>query len=98
MNNLILLVSFKLKENTRDYFLEEMYSSGVYTKINAEEGCLRYNYFTDPLNKDNVLLVEEWTEEKYQIQHLSTPHMVNEYKAIKEKYVLETKLEKSIKQ
>lgn len=97
MNHLQLLVTFKLKPDTRSAFLEDMYSSGIYDKINGEEGCVRYNYFLDALDRDTLLLVEEWTDEKYQIVHLSAPHMAD-YKVIKDKYVLETKLEKAIKQ
>ena len=45
-------------------FVEEMVSSGLVDKIRAEEGNLRYNYFFPMDDKETVLLIDSWEDQK----------------------------------
>lgn len=93
MSHLLLLVTYQTKPGVREDFLNEVRASGVLAQIHAEDGCIRYDYYLDVQNPDQILLVEEWETEEKQQKHLQAPHM-NQFKEIKGKYVLETTLEK----
>ena len=93
MARLILLVKYKTKAGTREKFVSEVSSSGVLQKIREEDGSLSYQYYYDAEDPDTLLLVEEWQSEEQQKIHMQTAHM-NVLKGIKEKYVLETSVQK----
>ena len=58
----------------------------------AEAGCLQYDYFRGVDDPDVVLLAELWESREAQQVHLKQPHM-QALPALKEQYILETKLE-----
>lgn len=93
MGKLTLLVKYKTKHDAREKFVNEVISSEILKKISEEEGFISYNYFYDAFESDNLLLVEEWESEEKQQEHLKTEHMM-ELSKIKEKYVLETNVQK----
>ena len=94
MNQLLLCVTYTIKSGMRDEFIREVLSSGVVEKIHKEKGCLGYAYYRPVLEEDSVLLVEKWDNEASQRAHLKQPHMET-LKSIKERYVVDTHLEKS---
>ncbi len=94
MNQLLLCVTYTIKSGMRDEFIREVLSSGVAEKIHKENGCLGYAYYRPVLEEDSVLLVEKWDNEASQRAHLKQPHMET-LKSIKERYVVDTHLEKS---
>ncbi len=97
MKKLVLLVTYKLKEDAHEEFLAEIYASGFPEKVREEDGCLRYEYYFDAEAPETILLVEEWESEAQQKKHLETEHMKN-FREIKEMYVEETVIEKLYKE
>lgn len=93
MKEIMLLVTYKLKPQAREYFLGEVAAAGILQKTRREDGALRYDYYISAADADTVLLVERWRSAEAQVAHLQTVHIA-ELKRIKEKYVLETVVEK----
>ena len=89
MRQLLLLVKYQMKPETRTLFVDEVISSGVLEKIKEEDGFISYDYYYDAVDPDCLLLVEEWQSQMQQQQHLQSDHM-SILKEIKEKYVLNT--------
>lgn len=88
MKEIMLLVTYKLKPHSRDNFLGEVAAAEILQKTRREEGALRYDYYISAADADTVLLVERWRSAEAQAAHIA------ELKRIKEKYVLETAVEK----
>ena len=93
MKEIMLLVTYKLKPQAREGFLVEVAAAGILQKTRREDGALRYDYYLSAADADAVLLVERWSSAEAQAAHLQTAHIA-ELKRIKEKYVLETAVEK----
>lgn len=93
MKEIMLLVTYKLKPQAREYFLGEVAAAEILQKTCREDGALRYDYYLSAADADAVLLVERWSSAEAQSAHLQTAHIA-ELKRIKEKYVLETVVEK----
>lgn len=93
MKEIMLLVTYKLKPQAREYFLGEVAAAEILQKTCREDGALRYDYYLSAADANAVLLVERWRSAEAQAAHLQTAHIA-ELKRIKEKYVLETVVEK----
>lgn len=93
MKELLLHVTYITKPSARNEFIKEVLASGVLETIRKEEGCKCYEYYCATEDENKILLVEKWENEELQSVHLKQPHM-KQLQVIKEKYVLETKLEK----
>ena len=93
MKEIMLLVTYKLKPQAREYFLGEVAAGLLQYLCRREDGALRYDYYLSAADADAVLLVERWRSAEAQSAHLQTAHIA-ELKRIKEKYVLETVVEK----
>lgn len=93
MKEIMLLLTYKLKPQAREYFLGEVAAAEILQKTCREDGALRYDYYLSAADADAVLLVERWRSAEAQAAHLQTAHIA-ELKRIKEKYVLETVVEK----
>lgn len=93
MKEIMLLVTYKLKPQAREYFLGEVAAAEILQKTCREDGALRYDYYLSAADANAVLLVERWRSAEAQAAHLQTVHIA-ELKRIKEKYVLETVVEK----
>lgn len=68
-------------------------AAGILQKTRREDGALRYDYYLSAADADAVLLVERWSSAEAQAAHLQTAHIA-ELKRIKEKYILDTVVEK----
>lgn len=76
-------------------FAEEMEQRGIADRIRAEEGNLRYEYFT-PLNDEKtVLLIDSWENQEALDIHHASP-MMAEIVALREKYDLHMSVERYI--
>ena len=89
---LTLFVTYTTKPGMRGEFVQKLAGSGLHAAVNAEDGCLKYDYYLDLQDEDKVLLVERWESKEKQQIHLTQPHMAV-MKELKPLYVLETKLE-----
>ena len=73
-------------------FAEEMEQKGIADRIRAEEGNLRYEYFTPLYDEKTVLLIDSWeSQEALDIHHASP--MMKEIAALREKYDLHMRIE-----
>ena len=86
-------VTYTMKPGKREPFLAEIASCGAQEAVRKEKGCLQYDYFLCVEDPDKLLLVEKWTSREAQQVHMTQPHMA-QIAAIKERYALETTLEK----
>lgn len=74
-------------------FAEEMVSSGTVTKIKAEEGNLKYDYFFPMEDASTVLLIDSWKNQKaIDLHHES--EMMQTILKLREKYDLHMKVER----
>lgn len=94
MKKLLLCVTYKAKHGMREEFIKEISSSGLLETIRKEDGCIEYEYCYSVLDEDKILLVEQWESEEKQQAHVMQPHM-DRLRALKEKYIYDTKLEKA---
>lgn len=76
-------------------FANEMEQSGIARRIRAEEGNLRYDYFTPFDDKETVLLIDSWKNQEALDIHHASP-MMGEIAALREKYDLHMKVERYI--
>lgn len=93
MKKLLLCVCYTARHGLREQFVDEIASSGVLEKIRSEDGCIGYEYYYAAQDEDKVLLVEQWESQEKQAVHMKQPHMEH-LKAIKEKYIVDTLVEK----
>ena len=89
---LILHVTYTAKPGMAYKFVEEL-EQGPALKVRAENGNLCYDYFFSFSNPNKILLVEKWQDEAALALHMETPQM-QEIRAIKEKYIQNSVLEK----
>lgn len=93
MERLYLRVTYILKKGLREAFLHSIDESGILSLIRAEEGCIEYSYCKPVDSADTLVLFEVWESEEAQQKHLKQPHM-EILKALKERYVEDTRLDK----
>lgn len=76
-------------------FAGEMVESGIVSRIRAEKGNLRYEYFLPMDIKDTVLLIDSWENQQAIDLHHQSP-MMAEIAKLREKYNLHMKVERFI--
>ncbi|MDO5558032.1 MAG: putative quinol monooxygenase [Oscillospiraceae bacterium] len=75
------------------HFAEEMTASGIVRDIRNEEGNLRYEYFFPMDDKETVLLIDSWTDQKaLDIHHKS--EMMKKIAELRVKYNLKMRVER----
>ncbi len=72
---LILTVSYKLKDGKRDEFIERLLNEKIAEQTQAEDGCIRYEYFMPVGKEDELFLLEVWENREKQQAHLQSGHM-----------------------
>lgn len=76
-------------------FVKEMISSGVVADIRAEDGNLRYEYFLPMDDKETVLLIDSWKDQRsLDVHHAS--NMMAKIAELREKYDLHMKVERYV--
>ncbi len=88
---IILNLYYKLKPNTKEEFLNEVYSLGIVQKTQAEKGCVAYDFFSS-YDKDCVLLIEKWADSESLDAHKEQAHLM-QLLSLKEKYGITTTVE-----
>ncbi len=68
-------------------FAEEMEKSGIASRIRAEQGNIRYQYFIPLDDPETVLLIDSWEDQKAIDAHHASP-MMKELASLREKYDL----------
>ncbi len=72
-----------------------MTSSGVADKIRAEEGNIRYEYFFPMEDKETILLIDSWKDQRSLDAHHASP-MMSKIIKLREKYDLHMKVERYV--
>ena len=93
MEYVILHVYYMCKAGQAEAFVQALKSSGLQGKVQAEDGCIQYDYHLSLEEKDVVVLLEKWSSAAALEKHLAQPHMA-EIRALKEQYVDDARLEK----
>ena len=93
MIGLLLKVTYTTRPGMREAFLEEILKKGIDQKVREEEGCLCYVYYCALQQENEVLLMEEWESEEHQKRHMEQAHM-EDLKELKNRYVLDSNIEK----
>ena len=76
-------------------FAQEMMDSGVVSRIRAEAGNLRYEYFVPLGDDDTVLLIDCWEDQAALDAHHASP-MMGAIAALREKYDLHMRVERYV--
>lgn len=76
-------------------FAEEMMSSGTVDKIRAEEGNLRYEYYSSLEDPETVLLIDSWRDQAAIDAHHATP-MMTTIAELRDKYDLHMNVERFV--
>lgn len=76
-------------------FAEEMTLSGVVKDIREESGNIRYEYFFPMEDKETVLLIDSWLDQKSLDAHHASP-MMAEIIRLREKYDLHMRVERYV--
>lgn len=92
---LLLLVKYTAKPGGGEKFVREITASGILNTVRAEDGCEGYDYYFSAESPDTMLLIEKWVSPEQQKAHLQSAHMA-ELMRIKEKYILNTAVEKAV--
>lgn len=83
------------KNGSAAAFAEEMERSGTAARIRAEDGNLRYEYFTPMNDPETVLLIDSWRDQAAIDAHHASP-MMETISKLREKYDLHMRIERYI--
>lgn len=86
-------IYYRGQDGSARKFAEEMLSSGIVDDIRAEDGNLRYEYFFPMEDKETVLLIDSWKDQRSIDLHHASP-MMAEIARLRDKYALRMKVER----
>ena len=69
---LILIAKFKTETRHRDSMLD--LAKGMLKPSNEEDGCISYEFFQSPFEKNYFVFVERWESRKALELHFKTQH------------------------
>lgn len=90
--SLVINIYYKGENGNSRKFAEEMVSSGIVDRIRKEEGNEKYEYFFPMDDKETVMLIDRWKDQKSLDVHHESP-MMKEIMKLREKYDLHMKVE-----
>ena len=93
MENVILHVYYHCQPGMSLAFVQALKTSGLQAMVQAEDGCIQYDYHISCEEDDTVVLLEKWRDAAALEKHLTQPHM-DAIRATKEQYVEEARVEK----
>ena len=76
-------------------FAEEMTRRGVVEAIRAEDGNLRYEYYSPMEDPETVLLIDQWRDQAAIDAHHASP-MMGEIAALREQFDLHMTVERFV--
>ena len=82
-------VHYFVKAGMRQAFYDAIMQSGIAAASRAEAGNEKYDYYFDPENENELLLLEIWRDAEAVRLHGETPHF-KALAALKAEYVTET--------
>ena len=93
MNSVILHVSYFCHPGKAKEFVAALKESGLQAMVQAEDGCLQYDYHLSCEKEDTVVLIEHWRDAEALSVHIAQPHMA-QIRAAKEGRVIDTRIER----
>ena len=90
---IVLNVTYKCKPEMREEFLEMIYTEGIDVACRAEDGNIKYDYYTPVDGSDDLLLIEKWLDADALAAHGKQPHYAR-LGELKAEFVNETVIEK----
>ena len=90
---IVLNVTYKCKPDKRDEFLEAIYTEGIDDACRAEDGNIKYDYYTPVDGSDDLLLVEKWRDADALAAHGRQDHFAR-LGELKAEFVDDTIIEK----
>ena len=90
---IVLNVTYKCKPDMREEFLEMIYTEGIDVGSRAEEGNIKYDYYTPVDRSGDLLLVEKWRDAEALAAHGKQEHFAR-LGELKKELVLDTIIEK----
>ena len=88
MEHIILHCYYTCKPGTAQAFVKALKDSGAQAAVQAEDGCLQYDYHISCETPDTVVLLEKWQDAAALAAHQTQPHM-DTIRALKAQYVLD---------
>ena len=76
-------------------FAEEMTASGTVTAIRAEEGNIRYEYYSSLDDPETILLIDSWRDQAAIDNHHASP-MMKTIASLREKYDRHMRVERFV--
>ena len=71
---IVLNVTYKCKPGLRDEFLEMIFTEGIDRACRAEDGNIRYDYYTPVEGGDELFLLEKWRDADALAKHAGQPN------------------------
>ena len=96
MEHMMLLVTYRMLPRPAGRFSAGGRRCRHSGKGQQEDGFERYDYYLSAADPDELLIVEEWDSEAQQQAHVNTDHMA-QLRAIKEKHVASTAMQRIAK-
>lgn len=93
--SIVINIYYQGKDGNAGKFVEEMISGGVVDRIRKEEGNERYEYFFPLGDKETVLLIDKWKDQRSLDIHHASP-MMGEIMRLREKYDLHMRVERYV--
>ena len=88
-------IYYKGQNGSAKKFANEMISSGIVEEIRNKKGNLRYDYYEPLDDKETILLIDSWEDQKSLNSHHESDTM-NKIIELRNKYDLHMKVEKYI--
>lgn len=92
---IVLNVTYKCKPGMRNDFLEMIMAEGIDEACRAEDGNIKYDYYTPVDDSDDLFLLEKWRDADALAEHGKQPHLTR-LKEIKAEFVTDTIIEKFV--
>lgn len=86
-------IRYKGENGSALRFAKEMTDSGTVAKIRAEEGNLRYEYFTSLEDPETILLIDSWKDQEAIDKHHDS-QMMSVIMELRNKYDLHMEVER----
>lgn len=90
---IIVNIYYTGKDGAAREFAREMTESGVVSRVRAEEGNLKYEYFLPVDDPETVLLIDRWRDQAAIDAHHKS-EMMKEIAALREKHHLKMRVER----
>ena len=93
MENTILHVYYYCKPGMAQEMVRAIKEGGLQAKVQAEDGCIQYDYAISCEQADTVVLLERWRDGAAVDKHLTQPHMTD-IRAVIAEYTTDKKIER----